>query len=118
MLHRLLSAALAAPLLLFCSTAFAYYSKDSYEGDVTFTGMVEIASDTPDFLIMPSYINRQLLFLAGPLQAAIKKSAAKTDGKIEILGKYRDGKTGKLYVRYTYAGTFILDNGLQDVVKV
>src|SRR5690348_8562484 len=119
MLHRLLSAALASSLLvLSCSAAFAYYSKDSYEGDVTFTGMVEIADDTPDFLITPSYINRQLLFLAGPLHSSPRKSAAKTDGKIDILGKQRDAKTGKLYARYQYAGTFILDNGLQDVVKV
>jgi hypothetical protein len=119
MLNRLLSAALAGCLLLLtCSTAFAYYSKDSYEGDVTFTGMVEIADDTPDFLIMPSFISRQLLYLAGPLQAAPKKSAAKSDGQVDILEKYRDGKTGKVYVRYRYAGTFVLDNEIQDVVKV
>src|SRR5215813_14015030 len=68
----------------------AYYSKNSYEGDVTFTGMVQIADDTPDFLIMPSFINRQLLYLAGPLQAAPKKAAAKSDGEVEVLGKYRD----------------------------
>src|SRR6266550_426511 len=119
MLKRLLPAALTSCLLLLtCSTAFAYYSKDSYEGDVTFTGMVEIADDTPDFLIKPSYINSQLLYLAGPLQAAPKKSAAKNDGQVDILGKYRDSKTGKLYVRYRYAGTFVLDNALQDVVKI
>jgi hypothetical protein len=119
MLNRLLSAALTSSLLFFtCSTAFAYYSKDSYEGDVTFTGMVEIADDTPDFLLMPSFISRQLLYLAGPLQAAPKKSAAKNDGQIDILGKYRDSKTGKLYVRYRYTDTFVLDNALQDVVKI
>ena len=119
MLNRLLSAALAVSLLfLTCSTAFAYYSKDSYEGDVTFTGMVEIADDTPDFLIMPSFISRQLLYLAGPLQAAPKKSAAKSNEQIDILEKYRDSKTSKLYVRYRYAGTFVLDNALQDVVKI
>ena len=39
---RPLSAALTGCLLLLtCSTAFAYYSKDSYEGDVAFTGMVD-----------------------------------------------------------------------------
>ena len=82
MLNRLLSAALTGCLLLLTgSPAFAYYSKDSYEGEVTFTSMVEIAEDTPDFLIMPSYINRQLLYLAGPLQAAPKKAAAKNDAK-------------------------------------
>jgi len=119
MLNRLLSAALTSFLfLLTYSTAFAYYSKDSYEGDITFTGMVEIADDTPDFLIIPSYISRQLLFLAGPLQAAPKKSAAKSDGQIDILGKHRDSKTGKLYARYKYAGTFLLDNELQDIVKI
>ena len=119
MLDRLLSAALSGCLLLLtCSTAFAYYSKDSYEGDITFTGIVEIADDTPDFLIMPSYISRQLLYLAGPLQAAPRKAAAKNDGQIDILGKYRDNKNGKLYVRYRYTGTFVLDNGIQDVVKV
>src|SRR5215831_14524567 len=96
---RLLSAALTGLLLLLtCSTAFAYYSKDSYEADVTFTSVVEIANDAPDFLIMPSFISRQLLYLAGPLQAAPKKAAAKSDGQIDILGKYRDNKNGKLYV--------------------
>ncbi|MBN9085396.1 MAG: hypothetical protein J0J01_00690 [Reyranella sp.] len=119
MLQRLLSAALASVLLLITgSTAFAYYSKDSYEGDVTFTGRVEIADDTPDFLIIPSYVSRQLLYLAGPLGAAPRKSAAKSDGHIDILGKDRDSKTGKLYVRYRYTGTFVLDNELQDVVKI
>src|SRR4029450_2385686 len=119
MLNRLLSAALTGCLLPFTSsTAFAYYSKDSYEADVTFTGMVEIGDDTPDFLIMPSYISRQLLYLAGPLQAAPRKAAAKNDGQIDILGKQRDSKSGKLYVRYRYASTFVLDNALQDVVKV
>ena len=119
MLNRLLSAFLTGCLLvLTCSQAFAYYSKDSYEADVTFTGMVEIADDTPDFLIMPSYISRQLLYLAGPLQAAPRKAAAKNDGQIDILGKQRDAKTGKLYVRYRYTGVFVLDNGLQDVMKV
>src|SRR5512139_3137648 len=119
MLKRLLSAALTGGLLLLtCSTAFAYYSKDSYEADVTFIGMVEIADDTPDFLIMPSYVSRQLLYLAGPLQAAPKKSAAKNDAQVDVLGKHRDSKTGKLYVRYRYAGTFVLDNAIQDVVKI
>ena len=119
MLHRLLSAALAGGLLLLAgSPAFAYYSKDSYEGEVSFTSMVEIAEDTPDFLLEPSYISRQLLYLAGPLQAAPRKAAAKNDAKIEILGRHRDGKTGRLYVRYRYTGTFVLDNGLQDVVKI
>jgi hypothetical protein len=48
MLHRLLSAALASSLFLLTgSTAFAYYSKDSYEGDVTFTAMVEITTIRP-----------------------------------------------------------------------
>jgi hypothetical protein len=119
MLHRLLSAALVGFVLLLAgSPAFAYFSKDSYEGDVTFTGRVEIADDTPDFLIEPSYISRQLLYLAGPLQAAPRRAAAKTDGKIEILGKHRDSKAGKLYVDYRYRGTFVLDNELQDVVKI
>jgi hypothetical protein len=119
MLNRLLSAALAGCLLTFTSsTAFAYYSKDSYEADVTFTGIVEIADDTPDFLLLPSYISRQLLYLAGPLQAAPKKAAAKNDAKVDVLGKHRDSKTGKHYVRYRYTGTFVLDNGLQDVVKI
>ena len=113
MLRRLLSAALASSLLLFTgSTAFAYHAKDSYEGEVTFIGTVEIADDTPDFLIRPSYVNRQLLYLAGPLQAAPKKSAAKRDERVEILGKHRDAKTGKLYVRYRYTDTFVLDNEL------
>jgi hypothetical protein len=45
MLQRLLSAVLAGGLLLLTgSTAFAYYSGDSYEADVTFTGTVERAS--------------------------------------------------------------------------
>jgi hypothetical protein len=119
MLDRLLTAALASFLFLATgSPGFAYYSKDSYEAEVTFTGMVEIADDTPDFLIMPSYVSLQLLYLAGPLQAAPKKSAAKNDEKIDILGKQRDSKTGKLHVRYRYAGTFVLDNALQDVVKI
>jgi hypothetical protein len=119
MLHRLLSAALVGSVLFLAgSPAFAYFSKDSYEGDVTFTGRVEIADDTPDFLIEPSYISRQLLYLAGPLQAAPRRAAAKTDGKIEILGKHRDSKAGKLYVDYRYRGTFVLDNELQDVVKI
>lgn len=119
MINRLLSAALTGCLILLTSSAaFAYYSKDSNEGDVTFIGTVEIAEDIPDFLIMPSYISRQLLYLAGPLQAAPKKAAAKNNQEIEILGKERDSKTGKLYVRYRYTGTFLLDNGLQDVVKI
>jgi hypothetical protein len=119
MLSRLLSAALSGAFALFAgSTAFAYHAKDSYEGEVTFTGMVEIASDTPDILIRPSYINRQLLYLAGPLQAAPKKAAAKRDERVEILGKHRDDKTGKLYVRYRYTDTFLLENDLQDVVKI
>lgn len=113
MLSRLLSAALTGcVLLLIGSPAFAYYSKDSYEGEVTFIGMVEIAEDTPDFLLEPSYVSRQLLYLAGPLQAAPKRAAAKNDAKVDVLGKHRDSKTGKLYVRYRYTGTFVLDNGL------
>ena len=67
---------------------------------------------------MPSYISRQLLYLAGPLQAAPKKAAAKNDAKVDVLGKHRDSKTGKLYVRYRYTGDFVLDNGLQDIVKI
>src|SRR5262249_13308000 len=80
--------------------------------------MVEIAEDTPDFLLIPSFISRQLLYLAGPLQAAPRKAAAKNDAKVDVLGKHRNSKTGKLYVRYRYAGTLVLDNGLQDVVKI
>ncbi len=118
MLDRLLSVTLAGSLALTCFPAFAYYSKDSYEGEVTFTSMVEIAEDAPDFLLQPSYISRQLLYLAGPLQAAPKKAAAKNDAKVDVLGKDRDSKTGKLYVRYRYTGTFVLDAGLQDVVKI
>ena len=119
MFARLLSAALAGCVVLLTgSTAFAYYSTDSSEGQVVFTGMVEIADDTPDFLIMPSYVSRQLLYLAGPLQAAPQKSAAKNDAQVDILGKQRDSKTGKLYARYRYAGTFVLENGIKDVVKV
>ena len=79
MFARLLSAALAGCVVLLTgSTAFAYYSTDSSEGQVVFTGMVEIADDTPDFLIMPSYVSRQLLYLAGPLQAAPQKSPRST----------------------------------------
>jgi hypothetical protein len=100
------------------SPGYAYYSKDSYEGEVAFTGVVEIPDDTPDMLIRPSYISLQLLYLAGPLGAAARKSAAKSNEKIEILGKQRDGKTGKLQVRYRYAGTFVLDNEIQDVAKI
>ena len=119
MLNRLLSAAIIGALaLLTSSTAFAYYSKDSYEGAVTFTGTVEIADDTPDFAIIPSYVSVQLLYLAGPLQAAPRKAAAKSDEHIEILGKQRDGKTGKLYVRYRYSGTFVLENEFKDAVKI
>ena len=87
--NRLLSAALAGCLLLFSgSPTFAYYSKDSYEGEVTFTSMVEIADDAPDFLLLPSYVSRQLLYLAGPLQAVPKKAAAKNDAKVDVLGKH------------------------------
>ncbi|MGD9881510.1 MAG: hypothetical protein AB7F22_31995 [Reyranella sp.] len=119
MLHRLLFAPLTGCLLLLTGApAFAYYSKDSYESEVTFTSMVEIAEDAPDFLLLPSYINRQLLYLAGPLQAAPKKAAAKNDAKVDVLGKHRDSRTGKLHVRYRYTGTFVLDNGLQEVVKI
>ncbi len=119
MLDRLVSAALAGCFLLGTgSPAFAYYSKDSYEAEVSFTSMVEIAEDTPDYILLPSYINRQLLYLAGPLQAAPKKAAAKNDAKVDVLGKHRDSKNGKLYVRYRYTGTFVLDSGLQDVVKI
>jgi hypothetical protein len=119
MLNRLMSAALTGCLLVATGTpAFAYYSKDSYEAEVSFTSMVEIAEDTPDYILLPSYINRQLLYLAGPLQAAPKKAAAKNDAKVDVLGKHRDSKTNKLYVRYRYTGTFVLDNGLQDVVKI
>ena len=119
MLDRLLSAALTGCLFLVTgSPAFAYYSKDSYEAEVSFESRVEIAADTPDYILLPSYINRQLLYLAGPLQAAPKKAAAKNDAKVDILGRQRDDKTGKHYVRYRYTGTFVLDNGLQDVVKI
>lgn len=119
MLNRLLPAALAGLLSLVSSSpGFAYYSKDSYEAEVTFTGMVEIPGDTSDALIKPSYINLQLLYLAGPMGAAARKSAAKSDEQIDILGKQRDGKTGKLQVRYRYAGTFVLDNEIQDVAKI
>ncbi|MFO1086207.1 MAG: hypothetical protein U1E21_16720 [Reyranellaceae bacterium] len=119
MLERLLAAAFTGCLLLLAgSPASAYYSKDSYEGQVTFISMVEIAEDAPDVILEPSYINSQLLYLAGPLQAAPKKAAAKNDAKVDVLGKHRDSKTGKLYVRYRYTGTFVLDNGLQDVVKI
>ena len=72
---------------------------------VTFTSMVEIAEVAPDFLLLPSYISRHLLYLAGPLQAAPKKAAAKNDAKVDVLGKHRDSKTGKLYVRYRYTGS-------------
>jgi hypothetical protein len=117
--NRLLSAALAGVLSLApCAPGHAYYSKDSYEADVTFTGMVEIPDDTPDSIVKPSYINLQLLYLAGPLGAATRKSAAKSDEKVDILGKQRDSRTGKLQVRYRYAGTFVLDNEIQDVVKI
>ncbi|WP_421997696.1 hypothetical protein [Reyranella sp.] len=119
MLDRLLSAAFAGGVLLATAApAFAYYSRDSYEADVTFTGMVEIPDDTPDFLITPTYINRQLLFLAGPLQAAPPKSAGKADGQIDVLEKTRDARTGRLYARYRYSGTFVLDNSIQDVLKI
>lgn len=119
MLHRLLAAVLTGVLsVVTCSPSFAYYSKDSYEGEVIFTGMVEIPDDTPDSVIKPSYINLQLLYLAGPLGAAARKSAAKSDEQVEILGKHRDAKTGKLNVRYRYAGTFVLDNQIQDAAKV
>jgi len=119
MLNRLMSAALTGCLLLLAgSPAFAYYSKDSYEAEVSFESMVEIAEDTPDYILLPSYINRQLLYLAGPLQAAPKKAAAKNDATVDILSRQRDGKTGKHYVRYRYTGTFVLDNGLQDAVKI
>lgn len=119
MLHRFLTTVAAGTLLCTASApAFAYYSTDSYEADVTFTGRVEIADDTADALIMPSYISRQMLFLAGPLQAAPRKAAAKNGGQIDILGKDRDPKTGKLVVRYRYTGRFVVDNGLKDVVKV
>ncbi len=120
MLERLLSAALAGCLLLLTGSPLPSPAtrKILYEGEVTFTSMVEIAEDAPDFLLQPSYISRQLLYLAGPLQAAPKKAAAKNDAKVDVLGKHRDSKTGKLYVRYRYTGTFVLDNGLQDVVKI
>ncbi len=119
MLDRLLTATLASVLILAAgSPSFAYYSKDSYEGDVTFNGMVEIPGDTPDSQIRSSYINLQLLYLAGPLGAAARKSAAKSDEQIEVLGKQRDAKTGKLQVRYRYTGTFVLDNEIRDVMKV
>ena len=121
MLNRLLSAALASVLFLVTgSTGFAYYSKDSYEGDVAFTGTVEIPDDTPDFLIMPSTtINVQLLYLAGPLRGRPQEGRRQgSDEKIDILGKHRDSRTGKLHVRYRYAGTFVLDNEFQDVVKI
>lgn len=119
MLNRLMSAAAGGCLLVLAgSPAFAYYSKDSYEAEVGFESRVEIAPDTPDYILLPSYINRQLLYLAGPLQAAPKKAAAKNDAKVEILGRLRDDRTGKHYVRYRYTGTFVLDNGLQETVKV
>ena len=55
MLDRLLTATLASVLILAAgSPSFAYYSKDSYEGDVTFNGMVEIPGDTPDSQIRSS----------------------------------------------------------------
>jgi len=119
MLNRLLSVALTGCLFLLTGApAFAYYSRDSYEAEVSFISLVEIAEDTPDYILLPSYINRQLLYLAGPLQAAPKKAAAKNDAKVDVLGKHRDGRTGKLYVRYRYTGTFVLDNGLQEVMKI
>lgn len=117
--NRLLSAALAGALsVVTCSPGHAYYSRDSYEAEVTFTGMVEIPDDTPDSIIKPSYINLQLLYLAGPLGAAAKKAAAKSNEQVDILGRQRDSRTGKLQVRYRYAGTFVLDNTIQDVAKI
>ena len=119
MFNRLMSAAVSGCLLMLAgSPAFAYYSKDSYEAEVSFESRVEIAEDTPDYILLPSYINRQLLYLAGPLQAAPKKAAAKNDAKVDILGRQRDDRTGKHYVRYRYTGTFVLDNALQDTVKI
>lgn len=54
MLDRLLSAALTGCVLLLTgSPAFAYYSKDLYEGEVTFTSMVEIPENVPDFFCCP-----------------------------------------------------------------
>ena len=119
MFNRLMSAAAGGCLLVLAgSPAFAYYSKDSYEAEVSFESRVEIAADTPDYILLPSYINRQLLYLAGPLQAAPKKAAAKNDAKVDILGRHRDDRTGRHYVHYRYTGTFVLDNALQDTVKI
>lgn len=107
---------LVAVLLFSLTKAQAYYSSDSYEGTVTFTASSKIddylsAADTL------TYINQQLLYLAGPLQAAPKKSGPKHDAQISVLDKYRT-QNGNLMVRYQYSGTFVFHNSLQNTVTI
>lgn len=108
---------LFATLFLTVAQAQAYYSNDSYEGTVNFTGVAKI-----DDHLTPAdtqvYIKQQMVWLAGPLQAAAKISGPKYDEQISILEKFRDGKTGLLMVRYQYSGTFVLQNSLQSSVTI
>lgn len=108
---------LLAALVWSFSPAKAYYSNDSYEGTVTFTGVAKIDDHLTqaDTLV---YIHQQLVWLAGPLQAAPKISGPKYDAQITILEKFRDSKTGLLLVRYQYIGTFVLENSLKNSVTI
>lgn len=108
---------LFAALILTVTSTHAYYSADSYEGTVSFTAVAQI-----DDLLSPAdtlvYINQQLLYLAGPLQAAPKKSGPKSDAQLTVLEKFRDSQTGKMYARYQYTGTFVLENAIQGTVAI
>ncbi len=106
-----------ATLLNTFNQAHAYYSNDSYEGIVTFTGVTRIDDHlTPADTL--TYIDQSLVWLAGPLQAAPKISGPKYDAQISILEKFRDSNTGLLLVRYQYTGTFVLENSLKNSVTV
>ena len=104
-------------VLISTSHAEAYYSKDSYEGTVTFTGVAKIDDHlTPTDTL--TYIKDQLVWLAGPLQAAKQISGPKYDEQVSIVEKFRDGRTGLLMVRYQYSGTFVLENSLKNSVTI
>lgn len=105
-----------AALVLSLTQAQAYYSHDSYEGTVTFIGFLEVDKGLPDSEIV-RYAHDQMLYLAGPLQGAEKKSGPKRDQQIQLLDKFTDSQ-GRYMARYQYTGTLVLANSIQNTVAI
>lgn len=116
MLRSLLTLTSTFILTMTAISANAYYSHDSYEGKVTFTGMTQIADMLTDDAVR-QYILQQHDYLAGPLQALAKKAGPKNDAQITITEKFRDA-SGRLMARYQYVGTMVLDKAITSTLTI